>query len=80
MLSFLFVENASRSAGALDAMKPWDGVIGEDGLEIQGVYGIDATTGKGDWLVAPTAKMYTFEFAWAPNSREIAFIGSAAAG
>jgi len=28
-VAFLFVENATRSAGALDAMKPWSGVIGE---------------------------------------------------
>ncbi len=36
-LAFLFVENATRSAGALDAMKPWAGVIGEDGVEVQRV-------------------------------------------
>src|SRR5580704_10541603 len=29
-IGFLFVENATRSAGALAAMKPWAGVIGED--------------------------------------------------
>ena len=79
-LAFLFVENASRSAGALDAMKPWAGVIGEDNLEIQGVYAVDVADGKGEWLVAPTPQMYTFEFAWAPSSREIAFIGAAAPG
>jgi Tol biopolymer transport system component len=37
-IAFLFVENATRSAGALDAMKPWSGVIGEDGVEIQQVW------------------------------------------
>jgi len=31
-IGFLFVENATRSAGALAAMKPWAGVIGEDGV------------------------------------------------
>jgi dipeptidyl aminopeptidase/acylaminoacyl peptidase len=36
-IAFLFVENATRSAGALDAMKPWSGVIGEDGVEVQRV-------------------------------------------
>ena len=29
-IAFLFVENATRHAGALDAMKPWNGVYGED--------------------------------------------------
>jgi dipeptidyl aminopeptidase/acylaminoacyl peptidase len=79
-LAFLFVENATRSAGALDAMKPWSGVIGEDNLEIQGVYAIDVATGKGKWLVPATPAMYTFEFAWAPDSKDIAFIGAAAPG
>src|ERR1700740_204318 len=32
LIGFLFVENATRSAGALAAMKPWAGVIGEDGV------------------------------------------------
>ena len=36
-VAFLYVEGATRSAGALAAMKPWSGVIGEDGIEIQRV-------------------------------------------
>ena len=36
-IAFLFVENATRSAGALAAMKPWNGVYGEDGVEVQRV-------------------------------------------
>ena len=39
-IAFLFVENATRHAGALDAMPPWNGVIGEDGVEIQRVYSV----------------------------------------
>ncbi len=34
-LAFLYVEGATRPAGALAAMKPPAGVIGEDGVEIQ---------------------------------------------
>ncbi len=79
-IAFLFVENATRSAGALDAMKPWAGVIGEDNLEIQGVYGVDVASGSGNWLIPATPKMYTFEFAWAPDSQKLAFIGSKAPG
>ena len=79
-LAFLFVENATRSAGALDAMKPWSGVIGEDNLEIQGVYGVEVASGKGAWIVAATPDMYTFEFAWAPNGKELAFISAKAPG
>jgi dipeptidyl aminopeptidase/acylaminoacyl peptidase len=36
-IAFLYVEGATRSAGALAAMKPPSGVIGEDGVEIQRV-------------------------------------------
>jgi dipeptidyl aminopeptidase/acylaminoacyl peptidase len=73
-IAFLFVENASRSAGALDAMKPWDGVIGEDGVEIQRVYAVNVGDGKGDWLTP--AKLHVYEFDWAPSSTEIAFIAA----
>jgi len=79
-IAFLFVKDASRTAGALDAMKPWAGVIGEDNLEIQGVYGVDTATGEGNWLVAPSPQMYVFEYAWAPDSRTVTFIGAAAPG
>jgi dipeptidyl aminopeptidase/acylaminoacyl peptidase len=36
-LAFLYVEGATRPAGALAAMKPPAGVVGEDGVEIQRV-------------------------------------------
>ena len=36
-MAFLYVEGATRPAGALAAMKPPSGVIGEDGIEIQRV-------------------------------------------
>ena len=73
-LAFLFVENATRSAGALDAMKPWNGVVGEDGVEIQRVMGVDVGSGKYNWLTP--AKLHVYEFAWAPDSREIAYIAA----
>ncbi len=73
-IGFLFVENASRSAGALDAMKPFAGVIGEDGIEIQRVYAVDAGTGKGTWLT-PTS-LHVYEFAWSPDSHLITFVGA----
>ena len=45
-IAFLFVENATRNAGALAAMKPWAGVIGEDGVEIQRVGVVDVANGS----------------------------------
>lgn len=77
-IAFLFVENATRSAGALDAMKPWAGVIGEDGVEVQRVYGVDVATGTGAYLTPLT--LHAYEFAWSPSSKEITFVGADAPG
>jgi dipeptidyl aminopeptidase/acylaminoacyl peptidase len=74
-IGFLFVENATRSAGALAAMKPWAGVIGEDGVEIQGVYGVDVTSGLGGWISADR-KLHVYEFAWAPDSQKITYVAA----
>jgi dipeptidyl aminopeptidase/acylaminoacyl peptidase len=73
-IAFLFVENATRSAGALDAMKPWAGVIGEDGVEIQRVYGVEVKDGSGRWFTP--ADMHVYEFGWSPDSHLITFIGA----
>jgi dipeptidyl aminopeptidase/acylaminoacyl peptidase len=60
-LAFLFVENATRSAGALAAMKPWSGVIGEDGVEIQRVYAITVADGQGQFVTPPNLHVFEFE-------------------
>jgi dipeptidyl aminopeptidase/acylaminoacyl peptidase len=73
-IAFLFVENATRSAGALAAMKPWSGVIGEDGLEIQRVYGINVSSGTGDFLTP--SNLHVYEFDWSSNSQQLAFIAA----
>jgi dipeptidyl aminopeptidase/acylaminoacyl peptidase len=73
-LAFLFVENASRSAGALAAMKPWSGVIGEDGVEVQRVWETDTFTGQGKWITP--ANLHVYEFGWAPDSQSITFVGA----
>ena len=53
-IAFLFVENATRHAGALDAMKPWNGVYGEDGVEVQRVAVCSAVDSAdyGDFITA----------------------------
>ncbi len=73
-IGFLFVENATRSAGALDAMKPWAGVIGEDGVEIQRVATSDLSTGKSQTITP--AGLHVYEFDWAPDSRQVAYIAA----
>ncbi len=77
-IGFLFVENATRTAGALDAMKPPSGVIGEDGVEVQRVYAVNTNDGQGGFLTP--GPLHVYEFDWAPNSNEIAFIAGNAPG
>ena len=77
-LAFLFVPNATRIAGALDAMKPWSGVIGEDGIEIQRVAAVELSTQTQRFLTPPN--LHAFEFTWSPDSAAIAFVGAHAPG
>ena len=77
-VGFLYVQNATRVASALAAEKPPSGVIGEDGLEIQRVAVVDVAH-AGTWLVSPS-KLYVYEFDWAPDSHELAYIAAPAPG
>jgi dipeptidyl aminopeptidase/acylaminoacyl peptidase len=77
-IGFLFVENATRQAGALDAMKPWSGVIGEDGVEVQRVYAVPAVGGTGRWVTP--ASLHVYEFSWSPKTHDIAFVAANAPG
>jgi len=76
-IAFLYVEGATRAAGALAAMKPWAGVIGEDGVEIQRIAVVDAGAHKP---VAPAfvtpAKLHVYEFDWSPDSKSLAFVAA----
>ncbi len=75
-IAFLYVEGATRPAGALAAMKPPSGVIGEDGVEIQRVAMARA---DGD-SAAPTEitpnNLHVYEFNWAPDSKSVAYIAA----
>ncbi len=73
-IGFLFVENATRSAGALAAMKPWAGVIGEDGVEIQRVGAVDVASGSFSQVTPAT--LYVYEFGWSPDSKRLVFVAA----
>jgi dipeptidyl aminopeptidase/acylaminoacyl peptidase len=73
-IGFLFVENATRSAGALAAMKPWAGVIGEDGVEIQRVGVVDVTSGSFSQVTPAT--LHVYEFGWSPDSKHLVFVAA----
>lgn len=73
-IAFLYVENATRSAGALAAMKPPAGIVGEDGVEIQWVAAANARTGELSILTPKT--LHTYEYDWAPDSKHLAFVAA----
>jgi len=73
-IAFLFVEDATRSAGALDAMKPWNGVIGEDGVEVQRVAIANVST--TDLRQVTPKNLHIYEFSWAPDSKQITYVAA----
>ncbi len=77
-LGFLFVENATRSAGALAAMTPWSGVIGHDNVEVQRIYTVDVQHGIGTFLTP--LQLHVYEFSWSPDSRQVTYIAAPSPG
>ncbi len=80
-IAFLYVAGATRNAGALAAMKPWSGVIGEDGIEVQRIARIDADPHKpmAPQFLTP-ANLHVYEFDWAPDSHQLAYVAAAPPG
>jgi dipeptidyl aminopeptidase/acylaminoacyl peptidase len=73
-LAFLYVEGATRRASPLAAEKPPAGVIGEEGLEIKGVWTVGLFGGH-TYQVTP-ASLYTYEFDWSPDSTKLTYIAA----
>ncbi|HWE87403.1 MAG TPA: S9 family peptidase [Terracidiphilus sp.] len=76
-IAFLYVEGATRPAGALAAMKPPSGVIGQDNVEVQRVAyaAADASSPAPAAFLSP-ANLHAYEFDWAPDSKGMAFIAA----
>ncbi|HZP04129.1 MAG TPA: S9 family peptidase [Terracidiphilus sp.] len=76
-IAFLYVEGATRPAGALAAMTPPSGVIGEEGVEIQriAVAQTNAATPAQPALVS-SADLHVYEFDWSPDSKLLAYIAA----
>ena len=76
-VAFLYVEGATRPAGALAAMKPPSGVIGEDGVEIQRVatVPVNGTAPAFPTTVTP-AHLHVYEFDWSHDSKSLAYIAA----
>ncbi|MGD0902925.1 MAG: S9 family peptidase [Terracidiphilus sp.] len=81
-VAFLYVEGATRPAGALAAMKPPAGVIGEDDVEIQRVAVVPVNADKlpSAGLLPPTmvtpANLHVYEFDWRPDSKGLAYVAA----
>jgi dipeptidyl aminopeptidase/acylaminoacyl peptidase len=76
-VAFLYVEGATRPAGALAAMKPPAGVIGEDGVEIQRVAVAAVNAGKpAEPVMASPANLHVYEFDWRPDSKGFAYVAA----
>ncbi|KAA6458190.1 S9 family peptidase [Acidobacteria bacterium AB60] len=75
-IAFLYVEGATRPAGALAAMKPPSGVIGEDGVEVQRVAEVEASASAAAAVMVSPATLHAYEFDWAPDSKELAYIAA----
>jgi dipeptidyl aminopeptidase/acylaminoacyl peptidase len=76
-VGFLYVEGATRPANALAAIKPWSGVIGEEGLEIMRIAAAPVNTEKpaAPEFLTP-AGLHVYEFDWRPDGNGLAFIAA----
>ena len=76
-VAFLYVEGATRPAGAMAAMKPPAGVIGQDGVEVQrvAVARVDAESPAPPAMATP-ANLHVYEFDWRPDSKGMAYVSA----
>jgi dipeptidyl aminopeptidase/acylaminoacyl peptidase len=76
-IAFLYVEGATRPAGALAAMKPFAGVIGEDGVEVQRIaVAQTGVSGPAKPAIVSAANLHVYEFDWSPDSQALAYIAA----
>ena len=75
-IAFLYVEGATRPAGALAAMKSPSGVIGEDNIEVQRVAMTRLDLAAPNALQMTPADLHVYEFDWSPDSKSLAFVAA----
>ena len=76
-VAFLYVEGATRPAGALAAMKPPWGVIGEEDAEIERVAVAEVEWSKPEApVMASPDNLHVYEFDWRPDSRGLAYVAA----
>ena len=81
-VAFLYVEGATRPTGALAAMKPLTGVIGEGGTEIERVAVVPIyadklpPSGLASTTMVTPANLHVYEFDWRPDSKGLAYVAA----
>jgi len=75
-VAFLYVEGATRPAGALAAIKPPAGVIGEEGVEVQRVAMVQINGPISNAIQVTPANLHVYEFDWAPDSKGLAYVAA----
>jgi dipeptidyl aminopeptidase/acylaminoacyl peptidase len=75
-VAFLYVEGATRPAGALAAMKPPSGVIGEDGIEVERVAVTRMDVAAPNAIQVTPATLHVYEFDWRPDSKGLAYVAA----
>ena len=76
-IAFLYVEGATRPAGALAAQDLPSGVIGEDRSDLERVAMVPTAANEpGKPLFATPDNLHVFEFDWSPDSKALAYIAS----
>jgi len=80
-IAFLYVEGATRPAGALAAMDAPSGVIGEEGIEVQRVAAVAASVSiaapqPGAPVFLTPTNLHVYEFDWSPDSTSLAYIAA----
>ena len=73
-LSFLFVKGDTHPISAVSATKPRIGVIGETGIERQGVAMLPASGGEARQITP--ASVFVYEYDWSPKGDQLAYVGA----
>ena len=75
-IAFLYVEGATRPAGALAAMDAPTGVIGEDHIEVQRVAAVESTAAAATPVYLTPADLHVYEFDWSADSQRLAYVAA----
>jgi dipeptidyl aminopeptidase/acylaminoacyl peptidase len=80
-IAFLYVKGATRPAGALAAMTPFAGVIGEDGVEVQRIaVARTAASAPAPPAIVSPPNLHVYEFDWSPDSKSLAYVAAVPPG